>query len=206
MEETFLQLPLHLDPTSKAIGLASTSPTDTALEDELAALNTLHRSLLSLDGGLPPKPLPVNPKRSAQLTKMREQGNVAFRKGNHQEAVKLYSYGVDMALGRPGWEPATMVRDEAAAMFSNRAQAYMGMQMWPEGMVDADTSVALSKVGNAKAWWRKGRCLVEMGRLEEARDWVARAFEFEGRETDLVGLMKEIEAAVAKKEGRSATR
>lgn len=56
----------------------------------------------------------------------------------------------------------------------------MAMQGWAEGAVDAECSVELKKVGNAKAWWRRGRCLVEMGRLEEARKWVEDALEFEG--------------------------
>ncbi|MCJ1362469.1 hypothetical protein MMC16_001572 [Acarospora aff. strigata] len=205
MEETFLQLPLHLDPTSKSIQ-APTSTHDKALLTELHTLNQLHRSLLTLDGAVPPPPLPVNPKRTAQLTKMREQGNVAFRKGNHAEAVKLYSYGVDMALSRPVWEPATLMRDEVAAMYANRAQAYMGMQQWPEGMVDAETSVRMSASGNAKAWWRKGRCLVEMGRVAEAREWVGKALEHEGNDGDLVGLMKEVDGLIARKEGRGLAR
>jgi len=205
MEDTFIQLPLHLDPTSKAITVPSAS-SNKAHQDELQALNILHRSLLSLDTAVPPPPLPVNPKRTAQLTKMREQGNASFRKGNNTEAIKLYTYGIEMALGRPPWEPAALVKDEVSAMYSNRAQAYMGMQCWAEGMVDADTSVEMKKIGNAKAWWRKGRCLVEMGRVEEAKEWVGRALEFEGNESDLVGLMKEIEGVMVKKQGRSQVR
>jgi len=34
---------------------------------------------------------------------------------------------------------------------------------------------------------------MEMGRLEEAKDWVGRGLEMEGNEADLVGLLKEIE-------------
>jgi len=209
MEETFLQLPLHLDPTSKAISApptsTSTSPTD-PLTTEIQYLNALHRSLLALDGATPPPPLPVNPKRSAQLTKMREQGNLAFRKAQYAEAVKLYTYGIEMGLGRPVWEPATLLRDEVGALFANRAQAHMASHLWAEGCVDADTSVALVKVGNAKGWWRKGKCLVEMGRLVEAREWVARALEFEGKEADLVALGREVEGLIARKEGREVGR
>ena len=57
------------------------------------------------------------------------------------------------------------------------------------------------RTGNAKAWWRRGRCLVEMGRLEEARTWVKNGLEVEGEEADLVSLLKEIEAAIGKKKG-----
>lgn len=204
MEETFLQLPLHLDPTSKAISASSPSTTNEPLTTELHTLNTLHRSLLSLDNTTtPPPPLPINPKRTAQLTKMREQGNLAFRKSQYHEAIKLYTYGIEMALGRPVWEPATLLRDEVGALYANRAQAYMALHLWAEGAVDAETSVAMVKVGNAKGWWRRGRCLVEMGRLVEAGDWVGRALEFEGSEADLVALGKEVEALLARREGRS---
>jgi translocation protein SEC72 len=72
------------------------------------------------------------------------------------------------------------------------------VQNWPEGLVDAEASVEAKKVGNAKAWWRKGRCLLEMGRLEEAKEWVGRGLEMEGNEADLVGLLKEIDQKMAK--------
>ncbi|KAL9098899.1 MAG: hypothetical protein Q9163_005526 [Psora crenata] len=128
---------------------------------------------------------------------MREQGNSSLRRGNAstaqaKEAVKLYTYGIEMALGRPGWEPAGLVREEAGLLFANRAQAYMAASMWPEGAADAETSVELKKVGNGKAWWRRGRCLVEMGRWQEAGDWVREGLEIEGNEGELASLHKEI--------------
>lgn len=103
-----------------------------------------------------------------------------------------------MALGRPGWEPAALVRDETAALYANRAQAYMAVSMWPEGAADGATSVELKRGGNGKAWWRRGKCLAEMGRWEEARTWVKEGLEVEGNEGDLVGLNREIEAHLGK--------
>jgi translocation protein SEC72 len=194
--ESFTLLPLQIDPTSKAISSTSTSR---ALQEELATLNNLHRSFLALDSPVPRPPVPVNPKRSANITKLRESGNAEFRKGKHQEAIKFYGLGLQMALGRPLWEPQGLVRDEIASLYANRAQAHMAVQNWPEGLVDAEASVEAKKVGNAKAWWRKGRCLFEMGRLEEAKEWVGRGLEMEGNEADLVGLLKEIDERMAKK-------
>lgn len=69
----------------------------------------------------------------------------------------------------------------------------MAGNLWAEGAVDAQCSVELKKGQNAKAWWRRGRCLMEMGRVEEAREWIAEALDFEGQESDLVALMEEIE-------------
>ncbi|KAJ5134705.1 hypothetical protein N7526_006070 [Penicillium atrosanguineum] len=111
--DIFNQYPLHIDPQTKSISLPQSSaytPTQiTAINAELQELNDLHRSFLSIEGpaGIPPPPLPVNPKRSAQITKLRDSANATYRKGNHVEAVRLYTYAIDMALSRPGWEPVT---------------------------------------------------------------------------------------------------
>ena len=43
--------------------------------------------------------------------------------------------------------------------------------MWPEGAADAACSVEMKRAGNGKAWWRRGKCLLEMGRKEEASRW-----------------------------------
>ncbi|MCJ1426132.1 hypothetical protein MMC29_004034 [Sticta canariensis] len=196
MDQTFTLLPLHLDPTSKAVS----SPLP-HLAAPLAILSNTHRTLVPLQGQIPPPPLPTNPKRSAQIQKMRDQGNTSLRRStaaSAQEAVQLYTYGVDMALGRPGWEPAALVRDEAATLYANRAQAYMAISMWPEGAADGATSVELKRGGNGKAWWRRGKCLAEMGRWEEAKVWVREGLEVEGNEGDLAALNREIEAHLAK--------
>lgn len=98
-----------------------------------------------------------------------------------------------MALTRPLWEPSGLVRDEVAGLYANRAQAHMAKSNWAEGSIDAEASVEAKKAGNSKAWWRKAKCLMEMGRLEEAKEWVGRGLEMEGNEADLVALLKEID-------------
>ncbi|KAF2198061.1 hypothetical protein GQ43DRAFT_176280 [Delitschia confertaspora ATCC 74209] len=198
--DTFTLLPLHMDPTTKTIS-STQNPVPHALEAELASLNTLHRSLLSVDTptGTPPPPVPVNPKRSAQITKLRESGNNEFRKSNYAMAIRMYSLAIEMALGRPGWEPSGLVREEVSGLYANRAQANMALGNWAEGAVDAECSVEMKKVGNAKGWWRRGRCLLEMGRLEEGLEWVGKALEFEASEGDLLGLKREIETKIAQR-------
>jgi translocation protein SEC72 len=79
----------------------------------------------------------------------------------------------------------------------------MGVQSWAEGAIDAEASVEAKRAGNAKAWWRKGRCLLEMGRVEEASEWISRGLEMEGMEEDLVKLLDECEAR-AKGQGKKA--
>jgi len=78
--DTFVQLPLTYDPKTKT--LLSTH-TDPKLLTELDALNSLHRSLINtkeVNDGIPPPPVPVDPKRSSAIQKLRESGNASFRK------------------------------------------------------------------------------------------------------------------------------
>ncbi|KAJ5182635.1 hypothetical protein N7492_000251 [Penicillium capsulatum] len=203
--DIYNQYPLHLDSSSKAISLPQSSaqtPAQTAsINAELQELNSLHRALISLDPpNIPPPPLPFNPKRSAQITKLRDSGNAAYRKSNYAEAVRLYTYAIEMASSRPGWEPVALAREELGGLFGNRAQAHMGQQAWPEGLLDAKSSVESKPVGNVKAWWRVGKCLAEMGRYEEAKGSLTKGLEIEGRESEggkeLLGLLAEVDAAL----------
>jgi translocation protein SEC72 len=203
--DTFTLLPLKIDPQTKAIS-ATPGHSTRALDAELATLNALHRALLGLDNNqiVPPPPLPVQPKRSAQVNKLRESGNEQFRKGKFPDAIRFYTLGLQMALQRPAWEPGQLVREEVAQLYSNRAQAHMAVQAWPEGAADAECSVEAKRGGNAKAWWRRGKCLVEMGRLEEAAEWVGRGLEIEGEEKELVELLRDVEARLKKEKGEKA--
>ncbi|KAI1445035.1 hypothetical protein F5Y02DRAFT_387611 [Annulohypoxylon stygium] len=196
--DTFTMLPLQIDPQTKALTTPSSSR---ALQAELASLNNLHRSLLALETSnqVPPPPVPVNPKRSANVSKLRESGNNEYRKGKHAEAVKFYTLGLQMALTRPLWEPQQLVREEVAALYANRAQAHMALQSWAEGASDAEASVEAKRVGNSKAWWRRGKCLSEMGRLAEAKEWVSKGLEMEGDEGELVALLKDINEKLGEK-------
>ncbi|KAE8356146.1 hypothetical protein BDV28DRAFT_2775 [Aspergillus coremiiformis] len=202
--DIYNQYPLALDPTSKAINLSSQSTTPASastVTTELSELNALHRALISLDPpNVPPPPLPVNPKRSAQLTKLRDTANAAYRKENYADAVRLYTFAIEMGISRPGWEPMTLAREELAGLFANRAQAYMAQQSWAEGLVDAKCSVESKPMGNVKAWWRAAKCLVEMGRWEEAQVAIDKGLEFEPRNGDggkeLVALLEEVQEGI----------
>jgi len=105
-----------------------------------------------------------------------------------------------MALSRPGWEPVAVARDELAGLYGNRAQAYMAKRDWPEGLVDAKSSVDSKPVGNVKAWWRIAKSLAEMGRYVEARTFLHKGLDIEGRESEggkeLYGLLEEVDRAL----------
>lgn len=197
--DLYTHLPLHLDPATKA--LTSTDPTLTA---DLTDLNKLHRTFQSLESPVPPPPAPVNPKRSVQISKLRESGNAAYKKGSLPEALQLYTLAIRMASDRPPWEASGLVREELSGLYNNRAQVYMAQRLWVEGSVDAECSVELKRVGNVKGWWRRGSCLKEMGRWEEASEWVRGGLEFEragpdkGGVGELEALGREIDKALEK--------
>ncbi|EGD87751.1 hypothetical protein H112_04218 [Trichophyton rubrum D6] len=199
--ETFIQYPIRLDPLSKA--LSDPTSNSAELNALLEAINQTHRTLLSLDPpNIPPPPRPVNPKRSAQIGKLRDTANAAYRKSLFAEAVKMYTFAIEMALGRPAWEPVGLVREELSALYANRAQAYMQQQLWAEAWVDAQLSVECNEQGNGKAWWRGGKCLVEMGRWEEAQKWITKALDIEGGgdfAKELNALMVDIHTGLEKK-------
>lgn len=203
--DIYNQYPLYMDPSTKALSLPQSSaqtPSQTAaINAELEELNQLHRALISLDPpNIPPAPLPVNPKRSAQISKLRDSANAAHRKSNYDEAIKLYSYAIDMALSRPGWEPIGVAREELSGLYANRAQAHMAMQAWPDALVDAKASVDSKPIGNVKAWWRIAKCLAEMSRYEEARRFLHKSLDIEGKDSEggkeLFSLLGEVDRAL----------
>ena len=197
----FESLPLEVKLQFKTCAISIIHPASSALHStraiaaELDALNSLLREMQQLDtpNVVPGPPMPVHPKRSAAIIKMKDSGGDQFRKGNHVDADRQYSLALQMAMSRPTWEPVTLIRDEVSLLLANRAQIRMTAGRWAEGAVDAEASVEAKRVGNAKAWWRRGKCLAQMGRWEEAREWVGRALEVEGNEADLVALAEDIE-------------
>ena len=148
VHDGFTFFPLHLDPAAKAIS-CNRQRCIHYLRAHHLELNP-PRSSLSVDTNksIPP-PLHLDPKRSAAIQKMRKQGSASLSKrggiasaansqAQIQEAVRLHTYVLEMALARPSWELASIIRDEVAILFGKRTQAYMSMQSWAEGVADAE--------------------------------------------------------------------
>lgn len=203
--ETYTHLALQIDPQSKQI---STSSSDKALKDVVASINSLHSQLKNLEttNNVPPPPLPVNPKRSAQLQKLRETAAASARKGQFADASRVLTIAIDMAASRPGWEPIGLVREELALAYMSRSAAYVDQQMWVEGLKDAEASLECKRgpqtapngekvPGNPQSFLLGGRCLSEMGKWGDAMKWYLRAIDTEGPDnrfgSELVRLYQE---------------
>ncbi|KAF3930075.1 hypothetical protein ABW19_dt0204780 [Dactylella cylindrospora] len=203
--DSFTLLPITIDETSKSLSALPTTSPIPHLSTALSDLTTLHRSLLQFDNAIPPPPGLINPKRSAQINKLRESGNAAFRKQAFAEAIKLYTYSLEMCLGRPGWEQSALVREEASIIYANRAQANIAMRQWAEGMCDAEMSCGLKPKDNVKAWYRRALCLKEMGKLEDSKEVLQMGMEWEAENAgktdgDLRALLRDVEKAVKERE------
>ncbi len=190
--ETYTHLPLHIDPSTKQVSVTSS---DSAVQEAVATVNALHNSFKSLEtaNNVPPPPVPVNPKRTAQINKLRESAQQSAKKGQFQDAIRLLTVAIDMATARPGWEPSGLAREELALCYLARAAANAEANNWVEGWKDAESSTECKRgpqttpqgqriPGNPRAFILGGRCLLEMGRSEEALKWAERAIEIEGRE------------------------
>jgi translocation protein SEC72 len=140
-----------------------------------------------------------------QITRLKEAGNAEFKKGKIAESLKIYDLAIRMAGDRPPWEPAGLVREELYTLLNNRAAALMAQQEWPAAAGDAEASVELKRLGNIKGWWRRGQCLREMGRLEEAEEWVRSGLEFEraGPDRAAIGELETLARDIAKALGKS---
>jgi len=199
--ETYTHLPIQIDPQSKQL---TTTASDKSLQDALAAVNSLHREMLALEtpNKIPGPPLPINPKRSANVNKLRESAAASARKGQNPDAIRLLAVATDMAAARPGWEPVGLAREELANMYCARANANIIGQNWVEGWKDAEASITCKSgpqqtpngpvPGNPKAFALGGRCLVELARYKEAIQWLEKGLELEGREGPDAAEMKKL--------------
>lgn len=212
--ETYTHLPVHIDPQTKQASILSS---DKTIQDAIDNLNRLHTSFKSLEtpNNVPPAPMLVNPKRSAQVQKLRDSAAATSKKGDNVGAIRLLGVAIDMAAARPGWEPMGLAREELAMMYLSRGAANASVQNWVEGLIDAECSVECKSgpgqgpngeriPGNPKAWIVGGRCLMEMARWSDAVEWLERAVEKEGAEgtednRELVHMLGQARAQVQKK-------
>ena len=212
--ETYTHLSLHLDPATK--NLSSTKKTDSQLNEIIANTNSLHNQFKTLDtpNHAPPPPLPVKPNRTANLTKLRESAGQAVRKNENANAVRLLTLAIQMATDRPPWEPAGLVREELALCYLERSNVHFIDRNWPEGFKDAETSTECKRgkqqgpqgqqiPGNPRAFTIAGKCLMEMGRWDDAVEWLEKALDVEGDDgpdgTEMTKMLAEAKAAVVKR-------
>ncbi|EJD07643.1 uncharacterized protein FOMMEDRAFT_40180, partial [Fomitiporia mediterranea MF3/22] len=126
----------------------------------------------------PPPPQIVQQQRSQAVTKTKEDGNALFKANKVKEAVSMYTMAVNVAAGRLPWEPNSIMKEELSTVLSNRSAAYLAAGDHVGALVDAELVIQLKRPWS-KGHFRKAKALVELGRLEEAREAIKLGLGFE---------------------------
>eukprot|EP00042_Codosiga_hollandica_P057737 m.858949 g.858949 ORF g.858949 m.858949 type:complete len:284 (+) comp59665_c0_seq5:933-1784(+) len=100
---------------------------------------------------------------STQAEKLKNEGNVLFKKGDYKEAAALYSRAIQHAPTTPSF-------------FTNRALCYLHMQSREQAETDCQKAVDLDE-GRYKSHFIFGQVLLAMDRLQTARRHLLRASE-----------------------------
>ena len=166
---------------------------------DFSKLNMLARALVAQpELAIPPPPNIVHPGRSAAVTKSKEEGNVRrgcfpsafirsdtflkrqahYKAGRHVPAIQMYTMSLNIAATRPPWEASMISREELATVLSNRSAAFAAMGDFVSALVDADAVIQLKRPWS-KGHFRKGKALIGLGKLDEAREAVALGLRFE---------------------------
>jgi translocation protein SEC72 len=138
------------------------------------------------------------PSVNAQVDHLKLEGNKAYKALEYTEAIKYYSAAADLAWSRPLWEPLAFqfVREELAPILSNRSAAHVALQHYVEALVDAEIVTQL-KVDWSKGWFRKGKALFGLNRLDEAVKAYRKGLRYGSDNTeDLLEALKEAENAM----------
>ncbi|CAG8504395.1 13310_t:CDS:1 [Racocetra fulgida] len=164
------------------------------------SLNALHKSLLQINGDIPP-PNAINQKLANQINSLREEGNKYYKAQNYPEAIKLYSLAIEMAFQRPVWEPCELTRRDVSTCLINRAAAHMAINSWLNAYIDAEWGIRI-KPDYVKGYFRKGKALMEMKRYDEAVQAFEIGLGFEPSDKSLKDALDEARKLKKKSEDR----
>ncbi|CAN6671850.1 translocation protein Sec72p [Trichomonascus vanleenenianus] len=169
-----MSLPVSIDPSTKALKVDEsyynelTEEQSQELHTAVDKLYSLSRSMLNLNNELPPAPNHISQPLSVQVAKLRDSGASALKKGKPDEAIKLLTMAIEMALKRPPWESTAFTINEVCSCIDPRADAYMAVNQWPEAYSDT-AMLSLLKPTDPKNYYRKGRCLQAIQKYAEAK-------------------------------------
>ncbi|KAL1748154.1 hypothetical protein HDZ31DRAFT_22396, partial [Schizophyllum fasciatum] len=146
---------------------------------DYAGLNRLAR-LLAKNANLrcPPPPQVLSRELQAAVTGLKEEGNKAFKAGQHQQAVSKYTMAASVAVQRPPWEASQFMREDVSAILSNRAASFLEVQDPISALADADAVVNVRRPWS-KGHFRRAKALQQLGDLTEAAAAARQGLAFE---------------------------
>jgi tetratricopeptide (TPR) repeat protein len=126
---------------------------------------------LDTDGGL------TSTDNDAQRVEAyKKQGNLQFTSGKYNEAVDLYSKGIELD-------------GENHILYGNRAASYLKMEMYVQALRDAQMSVQIEPKW-IKGYHRAATAYIALGRLNEAIEQYEKALQIKPDEKSFKRLLK----------------
>ncbi|KAG1776590.1 hypothetical protein EV702DRAFT_1197965 [Suillus placidus] len=144
----------------------------------------------------PPPPTVVQQKLSQAVTNMKDEGNNLYKLNKTREALSKYNMAASIAVQRPAWENAAILREELSTVVSNRSAALLELGDYLGALVDAETVISVRRQW-PKGHFRKAKALVALGHIEEAKDAISLGLQFEPNNTELSGYMLELDKQLA---------
>ncbi|ODV64575.1 Sec63 complex subunit SEC72 ASCRUDRAFT_29573 [Ascoidea rubescens DSM 1968] len=173
----------------------------TLLETDIKQLNELTQNLISLNQDVPESPMP-SPQLSIMVKKFHANGLKAIKEKKFQDAVKMFSLGLNLAVKRNKWETFKVTINEVTNLLNGRCDSYILLNDWPRAQQDADLLLNL-QVNTFENFSRRSLCFLKMGLLDECKADLERGLAFFPNNLMLKNQLKIAEAALIEFNGDS---
>lgn len=113
---------------------------------------------------------------------LRRAGNQAYRNGKFEEAVNLYTKGIDHVHTSP-------------VLYNNRAMTYIRLGLFKKAIIDADLVLQKLDEKNLRAWMLRGKAYHSLGEMRDYQKCVNEAKKGNPKKIDLIeSMVAKIEA------------
>lgn len=116
---------------------------------------------------------------------VKNEGNMFFKKGNYQEAIRCYSRAIELA-------------PELDVCYANRAECHLRLGQAQQAALDASKAVRCAP-DNVKALYRHARACKMLGRFDESRELYEKVLQLDKSNKEAQQDLELVKAAQAKK-------
>ncbi|XP_050098018.1 tetratricopeptide repeat protein 12 [Anopheles aquasalis] len=116
---------------------------------------------------------------------LRRSGNRAFRRGEYEKAINMYSKAIDQIRDSP-------------ILYNNRALAYIRLELYKRAIIDCDFVISKLDEKNLRSWIFRAQGYYRLGEMKAYEKSVAEARKHNPRELSYIDrIVREIEGKTA---------
>ena len=123
---------------------------------------------------------------TSESLRRKEEGNEAFKNGDWDSAVELYTEAIEVHHGE---------NTDLAVFYKNRAAAYLKLEKYKEAIRDCDRSLEIVK-NDPKALFRRCQALESLERYEEAYRDATQIFKDDPNNKAMQGVLERLHKVV----------